>query len=383
MSTSVTQGTNRTTFADGVGIASQDLTAIGVGATQRAWESPAYANLLAFELFGLSSYDSVFNGPSMTLQSGVFTIGGGLAASATGFNSLAGAGYVGIWDETRMNPPQATDTVPRMSWTWASGDIFNTHAAATSGSTRYDLVHCALIRTALSVTRHFKDAATGAKTSSSQVIGEQLSLDVQVTTGTQSTGTPALPALPTGRHALYAVRVSDTAITEVHDFAIPVGTLRTSESIVASSPGVDVSGFNWVSASIYGYAMESSAAGDMYIFPPDGMRGNANSRLLGFSINHRLSTGDAVSLVKVPLRNSPPVLLNVVTTAIGTINGTLLEGTPVDLRGIPVSSPLWSPVWGNGGRSRIHDAHSTVALLIHAVGAGSIVFGVTWYWIQG
>jgi hypothetical protein len=379
MATPVNQGTNRTIIDDGAAITSTDLTSIGKFSSQRAWDAPGYAGLLAFDLVN-SLYGDVTSGVAAAsgLTSGVFTVGGGLVANSIGLLSGAGPGFIGIWDETRALPPLANDSTPRMSWAWVgNSDVAHTHAAASAGNTRYDLVHCAIARTNLSEARDFKDEATGERTTQTPVIAEQIAVDIQVTQGSQSTGTPTLPALPTGRHALYAVRVSDTAITEVHDFAIPVGTLKTVET----NPGGHIFLANtggWANA---GGGVASSGAGYCYISPPDGLRGNPNARLLGVRIYHALKTGDTIDLADYPLGVAGGGTLFGLSSQT-TINNSVHDSL-IDLRGWPAATWKWTPTRGQGSTNRNGNAHHILALKATAAGAGSVIYGVTWYFIEG
>ena len=102
--TSTTRSTNRTTFSDGCGLASNDLTAIGLGASQRAWDAPAYADLLAFDWAKLP-YASVFTCVvGDALARGVFTVGGGIVVEwTTGLESHLNPGFIGMWDESRYD----------------------------------------------------------------------------------------------------------------------------------------------------------------------------------------------------------------------------------------------------------------------------------------
>lgn len=381
MSTPVNQGTNRTTFADGAGITRNDLDAIGISATQRAWDSPGYASLLAFDLAN-STYARIFDNfdDAQGLKWGVFTIGGGAAAvkSSTPLQSMLGPGYLGVWDDTRITPPKADDATPRMSWAWVKGgDWFRDHAAASAGNTRYDLVHCAIVRSNLSAARDFEDAVTGAKSSASQVIAEQLAVDIQIAVGTQSTGTPNLPTLPAGRHALYAVRVSDTVLTEVHDFTIPIGTLKAVET----NPGGHIFLENTGWANLNGW-IAASGAGSCYISPPDGLRGNPNAKLIAIRFHHALATGDSISLVDYRLTGFSSIVVRFGLTA-------TIDNNPHDilmqLQGFPATVAPWSPTYGNGGSNRnVSDSlHHFPAIKVTAAGAGGTVYGVTWYYIEG
>jgi hypothetical protein len=380
MTTSVNQGTNRTIFSDGCGLTSTDLSMIGINATKRAWEEPAHGNLLSLDLAIAGGYDSTFAGASTALQSGVFTVNGGLVASSSGLVSSLGAGHAGLWDETRLSPPNASDAAPRMSWVWTYQDWVHTHAAASSGNTRYDLVHCAIVKSNLSATRDFKDATTGAKTSETMVTAEQLALDIQVTSGTQSTGTPTIPSLPSGRHALYAVLVNSTTILEVDDFVIPVGPLVTGESILPSFPGLGTAFPAWSQSDFStGYlTVASVSAGPYYVAPPHGILGNPNARIIGVSISHELQSGDSVKLVRLAAGSTES---NLLTLSMTTMDSQV-HSQFIDLRGFPNGG---KPYWGHGRNDRTNPApgHSFCALKFTAAGTGSFVRGVTWYAIQG
>ena len=158
---------------------------------------------------------------------------------------------------SRASPPMAADTTPRMSWTWlAAGTWAPTHTAASAGNTRLDLVHAAVVRSDLTATRHLKDATTGARTSQTLIIGEQLAVNIDMVTGTESTGTPTMPALPAGRHAVYAVLVNSSVVDKVYDFVIPTGVLKTAVELPADS--ASTLGADWETA---GSGVQSTGAG--------------------------------------------------------------------------------------------------------------------------
>jgi hypothetical protein len=381
--TNTSRSTIRTTFSSGAGLASNDLTAIGLGASQRAWDAPDYANLLAFDLAGLP-YASVFVGAvGDALAAGVFTIGGGIVAEwTTGLESRLNPGFIGIWDESRATPPMAADSTPRMSWTWINtGTWTRTHAAASAGNTRLDLVHVAVVRSNLSATRHFKDATTGARTSQTLVIGEQLAVNIDVVVGAESSGTPTMPALPSGRHALYAALVTPTIVDKIYDFVIPVGTLKTGVEIPADS--ASTLGADWAAS---GTGIASSTAGQAVVKAPAGLRGNPSARLLGVLIGHSLKSGDSAAIVQDILHETGG---STVATTLDISGQLTMNGTPhlefVDLRGLPATG-TWSPVpiHGQGKTDRMATAlNNFVGLGFTAAGSGSIVGTVTWFWVEG
>ena len=378
-------------FAAGVGLSSVDLDQISVLASQRAWEAPGWANLLAFDLIGQTYSDIFLGAVTYASKYGVFTVGGGLVAEKSSLTSFLNPGFMGIMDETRVAPPASTDTLPRMSWCWiGNGDCSQTHGACSASNTRYDLVHAAVVRSDLTVTRHFKDSSTGAKTSQTLINGEGLAVNFQVTAGTETTGTPTMPSLPANRHACYAVRVTDTGISEVHDFAIPTGTIQSGERM----PIVDANLYgvtSWaIDTATVGGVTSSNATYQLYLLPPEGLLGNPNARLLGVQITHTLKTGDTVKLVKMPLIGTTPTDLLDITTKMKTGGGSpdgSLQDVLVDLRGLPSTSPSWQSANGQGATNRmaslVSGFHPSVALKITQAGSGSKVTAVTWSWISG
>ena len=380
--TNMSRGTNRTTFADGCGLTSTDLTSIGMFASQRAWDAPDYANLLAFDLAKLP-YASVFTGlVGDALTSGVFTVGGGVVAEWTsGLESHLNPGFIGLWDESRATPPMAADTTPRMSWTWINtGTWTRTHAAASAGTTRLDLVHATVVRSNLSATRHFKDSTTGAKTSTTQTIAEQLAINIDVTVGAESTGTPTMPALPSGRHALYAVLVTPTIVDKVYDFVIPVGTLKTAVEIPADS--ASTLGADWAAS---GTGITSSGAGQAVLKAPAGLRGNPSARLLGVLVGHSLKAGDSAAIVQYIAHE---IGGSTVATTLDITGQLTVDGSPhlelVDLRGLPSATWSFVPIHGQGKTDRVATAvNNFVGLGFTAAGSGSIVGATTWFWTEG
>ena len=79
MATNFGTGSNRTIFADGEGITSGDLTDISKNAIRRAWEIPAVADLMAFDLTDVSYSAAMKSATALKGRNlGVFTIGAGL-----------------------------------------------------------------------------------------------------------------------------------------------------------------------------------------------------------------------------------------------------------------------------------------------------------------
>ena len=394
--TNVNQGTNRPIFQDGEGLTSTDLTAIGALASQRAWDAPGHASLLAFDgAPDYAHYATAFAGGSYSpgMKNGVFTVGGGLVAvpNIGGNSSSLCPGFLGLWDESRVSPPLSTDTLPRMSWVWVGASDWSggTHASATT--TRYDLVHCAIARSNLTASRDFKDLTTGALTSQpTEIIAEQLAVDIQMATGVDG---GSLPALPSGRHALYAVRVTSAGVQQVYDFTIPVGTMVTAESLPPYSAIPLGGSAPWhsvpVAGGYLGNLIDAASAGSVYVFPPENIRGNPNARILGFDMNHKLMASDTVKLVQVDCASigggyTPTVLWDLGTVVgASSFDSTQRDSGFVDLRGWPSAAPNWSPVWGNGQSSRTTAAHKSIALQISAAIIGSQINAITWYAIRG
>jgi hypothetical protein len=388
--TTYAHGSERTIFADGEGITSSDLNQISLNSSQRAWEYPGYADILAFDACpGAGDFQAFSSDLSEGRYGGVFTLGGGLLAQTTGTarQSLLGDGFAGIWDGAGNLLSSPRPAATGMSWIAnqsTDSPWSKIHDVATAGNTRYDLVHCAVSRELVSATRDYQDAATGAKTSQSTDFAEALRLDIQVTKGTESTGTPTMPSLPSDRHALYAVRVSSSAITEVHDFVIPRGPLTTTLSNLPSAAfNVDESA--WASFSSPALLSKAGGAGYAYVFPPEGLCGNPNARLLGLRVVHRSLVGDTFSLVNrfFDGNETETVLLDFSDAL--TIDGvatTRFEN--VDFRGLPALTTYPQPFWGHGKHDRGPNLDHTLALKLGTAGGlGSCIFGLTWYYIAG
>lgn len=376
----------RTFFSPGEGITSDDLNAISLNTTRRAWEAPGYAYLTGFDevsASGLRSYADAFDGDSSAMYArmrGVFTVGRGLEPSFTGLWSGVGSGFLGVWnDPSGPTPPPASGS-NRMIWASVSGgDIAVTHSPASSGKTRWDLI-CVTPREvdAAMVTRDFKDATTGALTSETVVPGKGYTFDLNHIEGDEASSNPTVPSVPTGKYAVYAVMVGNTEITKAWDFTVPVGTLKSG--IVLGREGSSFGAAAWAPQdSNTGLASEVSVGGDALIFPPANVRGSVDGLLLGIKLSHRLYSGCSVFLSAFPTGAAGGLLVNLATlTASVTMDGTDRVKT-LDFRGTPYSDQT-QPIWLNGTNKK---GASDYALCLRVTAPDttnvSVIKHVQWY----
>jgi hypothetical protein len=382
-------------FNDGEPVDPQDFIALQNLLSQRAWELPGFDDMMAFERinmgppYGPMLIYGVGTLPGNTQTSGVFTRGGGLLPSSSGLVSSLGGGLLGVWALPATysgypDTPALTSSVIR----WAflpNGSWAHTHTAAPSGQFRYDLVTCRVLEadTALT-TRSFEDATTGALTSASINKQTNLMIDLDASTAiTQGTagGSPTLPAIPSGRRILYYVKVSDSAITEVHDCTIPAGKL-----IVGTSPAM-LTGVYPSAVVAGGGSLQAHLAEDTFhLLPPGSLCGDPSVRLLGVALDAKLNTGDTVHLRKVSrcglqAESSPDIDVTSSFTLDNAEHTVFL-----DLRGLPGGNGL-GPLWGNGNYTKASAIGAadltTLAIRIVAGGTTTTVYGTTWYGVRG
>lgn len=379
------------TGADGRVITDTDLNAISVNATRRAWEAPGYAGLMGFDEIsssGVRSYSDAFDGDTSALYSrmrGVFTIGRGLEVSMASLGTSVGSGFLGIWRDPDGPTPPPSSGANRMYWVSVSdGDIAATHTAAASGKTRWDLVCVTPSEVnASTVTRHFQDAITGDKSSQVVVPGRLPTITVSLTAGEESSGTPTLPEIPSGKYVVYAALVSDTAVTKVWDLTVPVGPLQ--DGVVMGAEGMfygsEVAAPAWTPAQNLPYMKSvTSAAGDLIIFPPAHVKGAPDRRLMGVKISHKLYSGSTVKLTAFPTVPGASASDLVDLSASITRDGT--QRTKVlDLRGGPYDVQS-QPYWLNG-LSYKNAADYAICLRINAESPTntSYIYAVRWFYL--
>lgn len=393
-------GTERTIFGDEAGtdgraITDTDLNAIGNSATRRAWEVPGYAELIAFDQIADPSYDSVFGGGAsiMSLKSGVFTRGGGLAPSAGGaMSTVLGAGVIGIWKETGGPTPPAQDGIAKMMWMYvtSAAAVSAEHADVATGFKRWDLVTCTIAEVDIAaVARDYQDAVTGVITSENVVTAKTMSLTVTVTTGTpQNDDSEIPPAIPSGQHVLYAVHLdgdaggADVAGIDLQlDCTIPVGVLRRQLQPGQAGTWTDTS---WEVTNAHGAiaSKHTDTLCESLFFPP--VAGNGEARVVGVRIVYELAADSYCGLVKTTPGDLSPTELVDLSSEL-TMDGAKHE-TFIDLHGLP-SDADYGPFWAAGGQAKEQNVSGT-SLALHVTGPASdqgsnIVWCVEWFYLGG
>lgn len=381
---------NRTFFSDGESIISEDLNAISVNMTRRAWDAPGYAQLVGFDEIspsGMRPYGDAFDGDSSAMYArkrGVFTVGRGLTPAFINFSSAAGSGFLGIWSDPSGPAPPPASGANRMIWASISGgDIGATHTPAAAGKTRWDLV-CVTVQEidAATVTRDFKDATTGAETSESVVPGKGYTFATYVISGDESSGTADMPFISSGQYAVYGALVSNTAVIGVWDFAVPVGEVKHGVTLGREGMpfGSELSSPPWVVAQNQ-REMKSvtSAVGELLIFPPENVRGAPASLLLGIKIDHKLYAGNTVKLSCWPL--SVGSMSDIVDLSSSITKDGSVRSKALDLRGAPYSERT-PPIWMNGTNGK-GATDSTLCLRINAQSDTneSRIYAVRWFYL--
>jgi len=138
-----------------------------------AWEWPEYSNVVAAQKFTDGSYNfaSAFSAPAGNINKIVFTKGGGLSLDpgGSGFTQILRAGFLGIYTGA-TSPPEfdLTSPTPTMRWAMVS-DSLTSFVRTDPGAIneRYDLIQAEITEaTGDPVSRHFKSAVSGGKSSS-------------------------------------------------------------------------------------------------------------------------------------------------------------------------------------------------------------------------
>ena len=276
-----------------------------------------------------------------------------------------------------------------MLWAHHDGlDVSFNHDAAGGGTTRWDVVYCTCdeVDTA-PVARDFEDSVTGAKTSSSLVTSKVPTFSFAVLQGTPSSGTPALPAPSAGQHVLYAALVTPTSITEIRDFTIPVGQVKRC-CLPASRGGHAPS--QWISnINAFGGLASLNSGVDtyVYLYPPDGVAGNGNVRILGLRLTYKLPNTAEVKLGMVHMEGASPTFVDMVTdlTLALTRDGDV-HSTTLDCRSFPQGDNGFGPCWGGGLKVKGSDySSSTFAIRVKTIAdpGGNAIIACEWYTLGG
>lgn len=362
-------------FNDGEGLTHGDLNNIIVGATQRAWDIPGYADLIPqAAVHAAQNYDGVFDS-GVDISTTVFCKGGGPGLFATGgFDLNVGAGIFGVF--AANTPPTVLDT--KMRWTTMSPGVALTFTAAPSGQKRYDVVTLGVVDgTGGSETRDFKDATTGALSSTSVSKRNQLVGTLGIFNGTAGV-TPSVPN-PSGLRVVALVLVNDTAIETVWDCTQPFGPAITAMSI----PGRDFMQVDGWTEGAYGSISVSALSRTCVLFPPM-LAGDPSAKVIGVELKTTLSTGFTAELVAHNYGYSTYTSLDTITSLI--TSGTE-QTSKIDVRGYPSNvSAVRGPYWASGDRvkrGQLNSAGRSIGIRLTSNSAGGTVYWVKWYFAKG
>lgn len=351
-------GSHRTSFGDESGtdgrvITDTDLNAISKNMTRRAWDIPGYAGLVGFDELSTTvvrSYADAFDIGAVPMYArirGVYTFGRGLQVSMSGLGTSVASGMLGCYMDGATPSRPAASGDYKMHWVEvASGDIAYTHDVAASGKTRWDIITVALADVnASTVTRHFKDAVTGQVSSQAVVPARVTAMTATLTKGEESSGTPTMPSVAAGGHVVYAAKVSDTAVTDVWDFTLPVGVLKNSMTF--GRDGISFS-TDWDFGALdFECSSKSGIGGTVHLFPPDGLRGDPAARIIGLQVYYALYSGFRVYLSKMEVESASASSDMCEITGLFTMDGNP-HSTVIDLRSLPFLADTMAPIWANG-----------------------------------
>lgn len=380
----------RLNFSPNEAMAYGDLNDMQKVTTQRSWEIPGYSDLLGTVRFQNSfspSFSAAFNAPT-DLQKICFTKGAGITLTPATLTLYLSNGFLGTYNAA-VAPQEfgLSSPAPAMRWGWIddpSGETV-TVAAASPAQFVYSLIWVSFAETASDAqARHFKSAASGAK--SSAATAKRLSTvgTLGVTNGT-SAAIPTMPALPPGKSLIGITKQSSTLITQVYDCTVPFGPLR--ETVFRGKDMFKSNATEGASGSILSFGAAGLGVAQAYV------SADPKERILGFEILHTLNGSTAViTMVRaenntaVDILGSQPFQLTGGTDF--TADGTL-RNLQINCLGQPIASGgvLKPPLWGHGRyyKTDTWDGHSNEGLAISLLSNDGVrdIRGIRMYSIIG
>lgn len=218
-------------FSPNEGLSYGDLNDVQKAMTQRAWEWPEFSNVIATQRFidGVPSYGGSF-GNTTTQAKLVFTKGAGLFLLNSGFVVSVYPGFAGIFSGS-TGAVEFGLSSPTPSMRWAAVSVLEALPAVSNPGgalEQYSLIQAKITdATTDSQSRHFKSAATGAKSSAATNKRRALSLTFTIKDGIAAAlGTATIPALDAGESLVGYTRQTAAGIQEVYDCTVPFGPMK-------------------------------------------------------------------------------------------------------------------------------------------------------------
>lgn len=236
--------------------------------------------------------------------------------------SSFGPGMIGLYSSS--GPPVVGPEFPRFRWVQIDGETFTHSSNAGGGSSRFDVVHVGIAAPADgdSESRDFKDAVTGALSTTTPNKRRTWVGDAVLLEGTVGGG---LPTVPAGRVALYYVELTagGVELQDIWDWRVPVGSV----SVAQAFSGQD-SYDNFTGAVAGAGSRPSGAAGEkMVLMPKGGNNGLRFARLVGMEVKYQLSAGAIVTLGNANVGGgAAPAVLGDDITSLFTLDGTARFG---------------------------------------------------------
>lgn len=374
-------------FNDGEGVVFSDINDIVLGASQRAWEWPGYANMLAEAVASSSAYSLTFQtGPNSNTA---YSLGGGPELSFSGLNLTIGNGFLGTYVQplgVLNGPPDAL--LPRMRWVYLTSTQTFTLSTAPSGKKRFDYLTIAIADAAANaVSRDYKDATTGALSTTAVNKDQRLTGSFTVTTGSPATpvaGTAPVTPSPAG-YVVALVLVNDTAIEAVYDCMMPLGRAHTSLG-VPNKTNIYATGTTVL--TVPEGPINIGTTGTFYLTPPD-FAGDPTARLLGLEVKYAFGTG---TTAKLSALEPTGVSLLAPVDLVDITSKFTLDGSDhtalIDMRGYPWTAgtaTFYQSLWASGQtfkRGQLTGFGKTIALTCATTG-GMNVYWVKWHFAKG
>lgn len=385
---------------DGEGITKDDLNDSQKFLQFKAWDAAGQYSKAALALSNVSrpfapgttfptrfsspaAWGGVAGGPS-------FVHGPDLAFTGIGTATLTvQPGYVG---QNKL-ATRATN-IPSMRWTHIDTDggspTFPVAPNAGPGA-RYDILALFIGETdGDNENRDFKDATTGVLSTSSLPKRRRQDATLLYYQGTPGAGTP-VGLLAAGDTVLCVVKVADGAavIEEIFDYTYPIGSVEVEEPIPAYNALWDGFSADWTRKG-GGSLIAAAGPTDPAYFTPTSF-GNPHARILGVTMNYKLSVGSTVHLTRLYMtdNDAPAGVSDVDVSSFFTMDNVdrrdRIDCTSVALLA-SAPSQARAPLWASSTYQKLAQcdyASNTLgargwALKVTAATVGDIVRSVSW-----